>query len=150
MFLSLPFRDYALSTGKGKHPSKYFVRAQRIKSLFPLALGKIVLLHLCDALTITIITVSINAMDKCAVKGYWELFQFIATWKCIYLKPQHIGDTHSHYPWPFGYTKPWHNHSNLLNIPSYHLAILDAWVIVTRADLLRSAKVYPHHCLTLS
>lgn len=68
-----------------------------IKSLFSVALGKIFFLHPSYTITATII---INAIVNMwwAVKGCCELFQFIATYKFINLKPRHVGDTHNGYP----------------------------------------------------
>ena len=67
-----------------------------IKSLFPVALGKIFSLHPCYTVTITIIINVIGMWH--ALRGCCELFQFIATYKLINLKPQHVGDTHNGYP----------------------------------------------------
>lgn len=53
------------------------MRAQKVKSLFPVALGKIFSPHPCHAITIAIIVNTINKWY--ALKGCCELFQFIAT-----------------------------------------------------------------------
>lgn len=72
------------------------MRPQMIKYLFPVALGKIFFLHPCYPITFCII---INAISMWyALKGCRELFQVIATYKFINLKPQHVGDTHNGYP----------------------------------------------------